>query len=114
MKTLAALLLLICGVFSLNTAKAATVTLPSVTFTTSASTSIACVQTSASLAVPVAAGTVIFSCTVSPSGWSGVITASLNAPFAVSGLSGNTFNIVVSSQVTSAGTVAPGSVSSAP
>ena len=108
------LLALVALLGTLATANAATVTLPSVTFTGPASTSIACAQTGASLAVPVAAGTVIFSCTVSPAGWTGVVTSNLAAPFAVSGLSGNTFNIVVSTAVVAAGTVAPGSVSTAP
>lgn len=91
-----------------------TVTLPSITFTGPASTSIVCQQTAANLTVPVAAGTVIFNCTVFPSNWTGVIAGNLNAPFAISNLHNNTFSIIVASQVTVAGTVAPGSVTSAP
>ena len=44
----------------------------------------------------------------------GTIVGSLNPPFAVSGLQGNTFNIIVSSAVTATGTVAPGSVTANP
>lgn len=96
-------------------AQGATITLPSVTFTSPVSTSITCVETAAAnLVVPVAANTVIFSCTVAPSNWVGTVAASLNAPFAVSGLSGNTFNVIVSSAVTVAATDTPGSVSTSP
>lgn len=96
-------------------AYAATVTLPSVTFTSPISTSITCTQTAAAnLVVPVAANTVIFSCVVAPAKWNGTVTATLNAPFAVAGLSSNTFNVVNSVAVTVAGTVVPGSVSTSP
>ena len=93
---------------------AATVTLPSVTFTSPPSTSITCTPSGVSLVVPVPVNTIIFNCTVAPSGWSGAVTGTLNPPFVVSGLSGNTFNISLSAAQTTAGTVAPGSVSSAP
>ena len=107
-------LLFICAMLLVGSqARAATLTLPSVTFTSPASTTIACTQTG-SLAVPVAAGSVIFTCTVSPATWIGSVAANLVAPFAVSGLSGDTFSIIVSSAVTVAGTVSPGSVTTSP
>jgi hypothetical protein len=43
-----------------------------------------------------------------------IFSSSLAAPFAVSGLTGNTFNIVTSAVVTVAATDAPGSVTATP
>lgn len=115
-KTIFNVLLLAFGAIgSSAAAQGATITLPSVTFTTPASTSITCTETAAAnLVVPVAANTVIFSCTVAPSTWTGTVAGSLNAPFAVAGLSGNTFNIVLSTAVTAAATDTPGSVTTSP
>jgi hypothetical protein len=89
---------------------ATTLTLPNVTFTGPPGTAITCTQTTASLVVPVPAGTVIFNCTVSPTNWSGAVQSTLNPPFGISGLTGNTFNVVLTAQVTVPGTVAPGVV----
>ena len=54
-------------------AQSATLTLPSVTFTSPVSSSIGCTETAAANSVvPVAANTVIFTCSVSPSTWGGL------------------------------------------
>lgn len=96
-------------------AHGATLALPSVVFTSPASTSIACTETAAAnLVVPVAAGTVIFSCTVTPSTWSGTVTG-VAAPFAVpSGAVGSAFNVTLATAVTAAGTDAPGTLVTTP
>lgn len=102
--------------FTALSAQAATLTLPSVTFTSPASTAITCNETAAAnLVVPVAAGTVIFTCTVAPSTWTGAV--SLNDPtgiFTVSGLSGNTFNVVLALAISAPATDAPGTLTTVP
>jgi len=98
-------------------AQSASVTFPSVTFTSPVSTAITCNQNTPAggWVVPVAAGTVIFSCTVTPPAWQGGVNQTgLNPPFGVGGLSGSQFNIIITSAVTTAGTVNPGSVSAMP
>lgn len=94
-------------------ANAASLTLPSVTVTgQTASTSIACAAYPA-LAAPVAAGTVLTTCTVAPAGWSGAVSLS-GTQFVVAGLSGVTFNVVVGATPLAAGTYTPGTLTSVP
>lgn len=104
-----------------GSAQAATLTLPSVTFTQlPASTAISCTETAAAnLVIPnggnLPAGTVIFNCTVAPANWTGAV--SLNDPtntFTVSGLSGNAFNVVLAAPVSAPATDAPGTLTTAP
>ncbi len=96
-------------------ARAATLALPSVVFTSPSSTSITCTETAASnLVVPVASGTVIFTCTVAPSNWAGTVSLSGGSPFTISGLSGNTFNVSLSTAVTTPATNSPGTLTTSP
>jgi hypothetical protein len=96
-------------------AQNATLTLPSVTFTLPVSTGINCTETAASnLVLPVASGTVIFTCAVMPVNWAGAVSLNGSGLFAVSGLSGNTFNVVLTSAVTAPATDAPGTLTAVP
>lgn len=104
-------------VLSAGAANAAQLVLPSVVFTAPAmvSQTPVCTETAAaSLVVPVAAGTVIFSCVVPPTGWVGALSFTNNALFSATPLSGNTFNIVTAAAVTTAQTVATGTVQTLP
>jgi hypothetical protein len=76
--------------------QAATITVPSFTFTGPASTGTVCTPTAASSgpASAAPAGTVIFNCVVSPSDWVGAVA--LNDPaLQVVGLNGSTFNLAL-------------------
>lgn len=99
-------------------AYAATVALPGVVFTTPSSansTSIACAQTAATnLVVPVAAGTMIFDCTVQPTSWNGTVTLSGGPPFSLTAPVGNKVKVVLSEAVTTAGTLQPGTLTASP
>ena len=99
-----------------SSAYAITLTLPAVVFTSPPSTSIACTETAAAnLVVPVAVGTVIFNCTVSPTAWNGTVVAPLlAAPFTTTAVVGNTFNVTLSAGVTAPATDAPGTLSVSP
>ena len=94
-------------------ANAASLTLPSVTVTgQTASTSISCTPYP-TLTAPVAAGTLLTSCTVSPSNWTGAVSIS-GTQFIVSSLTGNTFNVSVGAAPLAAGTYNPGTLTSVP
>jgi hypothetical protein len=96
-------------------ADAATLALPGVVFTSAPSTSIACTETAASnLVVPVAAGTVIFSCTVAPSTWTGTVSLSGGSPFTLTAPVGNAFNVTLSAAVTAPATDQPGTLTTSP
>lgn len=95
--------------------QAATLALPGVVFTNSGSTSIACSETSVTnLVVPVAAGTTIVTCTVSPSTWTGTVSLYGGVPFTLTAPVGNTFNMILSAAVTAAATDQPGTLTSTP
>lgn len=77
-------------------AEAAQFTIPSFTLFGPASTGTVCTPTAAASgpATSAPAGTVVFACVVSPATWIGGV--SIVAPnLAVTGLSGNTFNLVL-------------------
>lgn len=102
-----------CLALLVGSAKAASLTLPSVTVTgQTASTSITCGPYPV-LTAPVAAGTLLTSCTVAPAGWTGAISIS-GTQFIVSSLSGNGFNVSVGSTPLAAGTYQPGTLTSVP
>jgi hypothetical protein len=63
--------------------------------------------------VPVAAGTVIFYCVVTPSGWYGSASG-LASPFTTAASLTSSFNITLSTSVTSAGTDQPGTIQLTP
>lgn len=94
-------------------ARSASLTLPSVTVTTSASTSIACVPTAASYPAPLAVGSIVFTCSVQPAGWSGAVSIS-GSGFGVTSLSGAGFNVAVVGSALAAGSYAPGTLTSSP
>ena len=77
-------------------AHAATLTVPSFTFTGPASTGTVCTPTAASSgpASAAPAGTVMFNCVVSPSGWVGAVALN-DPPLQVVSLNGNTFNLAL-------------------
>ena len=102
--------------FSAQAASAATLTLPSVTVTTSGvSTAITCNPTPAALVEPLAAGTVLFNCTVAaPAGWAGAVAISSGPQFMVTALVGNAFSVAVGAAALPAGTYAPGTLTSVP
>lgn len=80
-------------------------------------TSIVCTQTVVSLIVPVAAGTVMFNCTVSPTGWVGSVALSNSVPaglYTVVNQSGVTFQVALASAVTVAQTTMPGTLNATP
>lgn len=79
--------------FLAGQARAASFTVPSFTLTGPPSTGTVCTPI-ASRAAPVAAGTILSTCTVSPAGWVGGVSLSDNI-LAVVNLSGATFNIAV-------------------
>jgi hypothetical protein len=98
-----------------KTAAAATLALPGVVFTGPVSTSITCTETAAAnLVVPVAAGTVIFQCTVQPTNWLGAVSLSGGSPFALTTPVGNTFNVILSTAVTAPATDQPGTLTTVP
>lgn len=103
---------------AISTACAAQLVLPSVVITAPVITSQTpvCTKTDASnLVTPVAAGTIIFSCVVPPTGWTGTIQFSGGSPFGLTTLSGNTFNVILSAAVSTAQTfAAPGTLTTAP
>ena len=100
---------------SATSACAATLALPGVVFTSAPSTSIACTETAAAnLVVPVAAGTVIFSCTVAPSTWTGTVSLSGGSPFTLTSPVGNAFSVTLSAAVSAPATDQPGTLTSAP
>lgn len=103
---------------TISAACAAQLVLPSVVITAPVITSQTpvCTKTDASnLVAPVAAGTVVFSCVVPPAGWTGTVQFSGGAPFGLTPLAGNTFNVVFMSAVNSAQTFAtPGTITTAP
>jgi hypothetical protein len=69
-------------------------TIPSFTLHSAASTGVNCAPTSAAsgLASAAPAGTVIFNCTVTPSGWTGTVTCNDSA-LQIVGQAGNLFNL---------------------
>lgn len=111
MKLLFAVAILVASV---NGAGAASFTIPSFTLNGPPSTGTVCTPTAASsgLASAAPAGTVMFNCVVSPSGWVGGV--SLTDPaLQVTSLSGNTFNLslvaagVAQTYAVGTGTTAP-------
>lgn len=115
-KVFAGLTALLLGTIAAN---AAQLILPSVVVTAPAgvvSQTPVCTQTAAAnLVAPVAAGTVVFSCVVPPTGWIGVVQFSGGSPFGVTPLVNNTFNVVFSTAVASAMTfAAPGTLTTTP
>lgn len=62
------------------------------------------------LNTPVASGTTVFNCIVSPASWTGTVTSNLVAPYALGPIVGNTFTIIVNVAVPTVPTVVPGSV----
>ncbi len=92
---------------------AATMTVPPFTVSEGPSTGITCSAISSSLVAPVAAGTVLASCTVAPSGWTGTVTVS-GSTLVASSLTGNTFNLAVGATPLAAGTYSGITVTSAP
>lgn len=107
---LIALLLLLTSAVA---ACAATLTIPSFTVTSAPSTAITCSAISSSLQAPVAAGTVLTACTVTPSTWTGVVTVN-DSRFLAANLSGNAFNLSVGSTPLAAGTYSGITVTSSP
>jgi hypothetical protein len=93
---LPALLLALCFLGLPIQAQAATFTVPSFTLTGPASTGTVCTPTvvSSGLASAAPAGTVMFNCVVSPSGWVGGVSLN-DAALQVVGLSGNTFSLAL-------------------
>lgn len=81
------------------------------------STSIVCNQTTVSLTVPVAAGTVMFNCTVSPVGWVGSVALAGTAPkglYTIVNQSGVTFQVALATAATVAQTTTPGTLNATP
>lgn len=105
------LLLASCFAMLAGCAQAATLMLPSVTINSPPSTSIACTPYATSPSG--VAGALLTTCTVSPTGWVGAVTLS-GTQFVITGLSGNTFNVVVGSTALPPGTYAPGTLSTVP
>ena len=108
---------LILFTFGTACADAAQIVLPSVVITMPgvASQTPVCTKTTTPLVAPVAAGTVVFSCVVPPSGWAGAVQFSGGSPFSVTPLSGNTFNVILSASITAATTFpAPGTITTLP
>jgi hypothetical protein len=75
---------------------AANITIPSFTLTGPASTGTVCTPTAAASgpASAAPAGTVMFNCVVSPTGWVGAVSIN-DAALSVVGLSGTTFNLAL-------------------
>lgn len=94
-------------------AHAATLTLPSVTVTSAASTSIACTPTAASYPAPMAVGTVAFNCTVQPAGGTYAVSIS-GSQFGVTALSGSNFSVSVIGSALPAGSYSPGTLTAVP
>ncbi len=92
---------------------AATLTLPSVTITTPLSTGIVCTPMAASYVAPLAPGTQVFACVVSPATFAGAVSIS-GTQFVTTGLNGNVFNVVVGAVALNPGTYAPGVVTTTP
>lgn len=89
---------LLASIFALTSmaANAASFTVPSFTLTGPPSTGVVCTPTSAAsgLASAAPAGTVMFTCVVSPANWVGGVA--LNDPaLTVTGLSGNAFSLAL-------------------
>lgn len=106
-----------CFVFaSLAMANAATLTLPNVVITNPPvpSTGITCNQTTPLPFAPVAPATVIFSCSVAPSTWTGTVSLSGGNSLVLGPLGGTAFNVVVGSTALVAGTYAPGTITATP
>ena len=82
-----------------------------------ASTVAACAQ-AASLSTPIAAGTVVYYCEVLPTSWTGTVapatTNGLVSPYALSPVTGNTFNIYASVAIPGPTIPAPGFITSTP
>lgn len=95
-------------------ADAATLTLPSITVQSPPSTSITCNAVGAPYTAPLAAGTVVYSCTVAPPDWQGAVSLS-GTQFVVGALlSSTTFNVSVGAAALPAGSYAPGTLTAVP
>lgn len=95
-------------------ANAAQLVLPSVVITMPAVVSLTPVCV-ASAQPKSAVGSVVFTCTVPPAGWTGTVQFSGGPPFSVTPLVGNTFNVILSTAVTATTTFpAPGSITTTP
>lgn len=99
---------------ALSVAHAATLKMPSVTITGDPSTTITCSAPPSNLVAPVAPGTVMSTCTVEPSTWSGAVSLSTGPQFAITGLNGSKFNVAVGATALVAGTYPLGTVQTAP
>jgi hypothetical protein len=110
MKTL---ILAATSIFLASSAIAATLVLPSVTVTSAASTAITCSAVGAPYSAPLAAGTVVFTCSVAPASWVGAVSLS-GSQFVVTALSGASFSVAVGAAALAAGSYAPGTLTSVP
>jgi hypothetical protein len=113
------LALVVAALFVGAGAQAASLTLPSVTFTQiPAATGITCTQVpAANLVIPTGgslpAGTDIFDCTVQPTGWTGAVSLSGGTPaglFVTTPLNANAFSVVLASPVSAPATDTPGTL----
>jgi hypothetical protein len=94
-------------------AHAASLTLPSVTVTGPISTVITCNAVAAKYPPPLAAGTVVFNCSVAPTGWVGSVSLS-GSQFLVANLNGVTFTVNVGPTALPTGDYQPGTLQSSP
>ena len=108
MKKALATLAFLLGVSGAVEAQAANYTIPSLSATGTASTGATCVPSGNSLVVPIAAGTVIFICTVAPVAWVPGVASSNEANLAIGsyvnggGTVASTFTLVTVAAVTTA------------
>ena len=106
-------ILAVTAMFLASSAIAATLVLPSVTVTSPASTTITCNPVGAPYTAPLAAGTVVFTCTVAPANWVGAVSLS-GSQFVVTTLSGASFSVAVGASALTAGSYAPGTLTTVP
>jgi len=101
---------------SASVAEAATLTLPTITIVNPppASTSITCIEVTPLPFAPVAAGTVLWNCSVAPSNWTGTVSLSGGNQITLTPATGNTFQVIVGATPLDAGTYSPGTITSTP
>lgn len=109
-------LFIVSVLLAASSANAATLTLPTFTIVNPPppSTLITCNQVSPLPFAPVAVNTVIWSCTVAPSNWSGTVTLSGGNSVQVSPATGSQFTVQVGPNPLPAGTYVPGTLTPTP
>lgn len=100
----------------LASAHAATLTLPSFTISNPPplSTLITCNQVTPLPFAPVPVNTVLWTCTVAPSNWTGTVSLSGSNSVTPSPTNGNQFTVMVGPNPLAAGTYTPGTITATP